>query len=143
MYIKKILISMVLLGIIIFACMNFLIIVQNDSNVDQDYKIINNTLINESFGDLQTSLDKQSSAEDSLNSLENVPPTESVGDLDVSSVVSATRSARNINSGLWNILIKLPMIILGVSPVVASAITTILLITIAIGIWAIWKGAIS
>ena len=38
---------------------------------------------------------------------------------------------------------KLNTVILGVSPVVAAAINSILLILIAIGIWAIWKGAIS
>ncbi len=58
-------------------------------------------------------------------------------------MVSATRTARTMVTGSWNIFIKLPQVILGVSPIVASAINTILLIFLAIGIWAIWKGAIS
>ena len=66
-----------------------------------------------------------------------------MGDLDVGSIVSATRTARSIVVGLWNIYIKLPQVILGVNPIIASAITTILLILITIGGWAIWKGAIS
>ena len=63
--------------------------------------------------------------------------------MDVGSTVSATRTARTIIVGLWNIYVKLPMIILGVSPIVAGVINSILLIFIVIGIWAIWKGAIS
>ena len=141
--IKSILKNMVVLGILVFAIMNFIIIIQSDSNMDQENMITNNSLINDSFGELGTSLNSQKSAESSLNSLEDVPPTEYVGDLDVGSTVSATRTTRTIITGLWNIYIKLPQVILGVSPTVASAINSILLIFIAIGIWAIWKGAIS
>ncbi len=143
MNLKSILVNMVLLGVLVFAIMSTLIIIQNDGNLDQDERITNNPLINDSYGDLERSLDGQSSSEESLNSLEDVPPTEYVGDLDVGSVVSATRTFRTIVVGLWNIYVKLPIVILGVNPVVSGAITTILLLFIAIGVWAIWKGAIS
>ena len=142
-YVKNILINMITLGILIFGIISFIIIFQSDSDLDTDYKITNNTLINDTYGDLESSLDEQTRAEDSLDSLETVPPQEYVGDLSVASMVSTTLSARTIITGLWNIYIKLPMVILGVSPIVASAISTILLTLIAVGIWAIWKGAIS
>lgn len=141
--IKSILTKMVMLGVLVFAIMSFIIIIQSDSDIGSENMITNNSLINDSYGDLGVSLNNQDSAENSLNSLEDVPPTEYVGDLDVGSTVSATRTARSIIVGTWNILIKLPLVILGVNPVVFGAITTILLIFIAIGIWAIWKGAIS
>ena len=141
--IKSILKNMIVLGVLVFAIMSWIIIIQVDSNMDQVNMITNNSLINDSYGELRTSLDNQDTAQNSLNSLEDVPPTEYVGDLDVGSTVSATRTARTMITGLWNIYIKLPQVILGVSPVVASAISSILLILIAIGIWAIWKGAIS
>ncbi len=140
---KSILINTVVLGILIYAIMSFIIIIQFDSGLEQANRITNNTLINESYGDLETSLDQQQSSESALDALEDVPPEDYVGDLDVGSTVSATRTSRAIITGLWNILIKLPMVILGVSPIVASAITSIFLILIAIAIWAIWKGAIS
>lgn len=139
--IKTILKNMIILGIFTFSIMSFIIIVQQDNGVSSDQIITNNSLINDSYGSLYTNLTQQSTAESSLNSLEDVPPTEYVGDLDVGSVVSTTRTARALTIGLWNIYIKLPQVILGVSPVVAGAITTLLLILIAIGIWAIWKGA--
>lgn len=141
--IKSIVRNMVLLGILTFAIFNFIIIIQSDASMDTENMITNNSLINDSYGDLATSLNNQESSENSLNSLEDVPPTEYVGDLDVGSVVSATRTARSIVIGLWNIYIKLPQVTLGVSPIVSGAITTILLLLLAIGIWAIWKGAIS
>ncbi len=141
--IKSILTNMVVLGILVFAIMNVIIVIQSDSDMDSQNMITNNSLINESYGELATSLNNQNSAENSLNSLEDNPVTPGVGDLNPASMVSATRTARTIVIGLWNVIIKLPQVILGVSPIVAGAINSILLILIAIGIWAIWKGAIS
>ncbi len=140
---KSILQNTVVLGILVFAIMNFIIIIQTNNDMEQENMITNNSLINQSYGNLSLNLDNKDSAENSLNSLEDVPPTEAIGDLDIASTVSATRTARTIIIGLWNIYIKLPQLILGVSPIVASAINSILLIMIAIGVWAIWKGAIS
>ncbi len=141
--IKTILIKMVVLGILVFAIMSFIINVQNDAGLDKTKRITNNSLINKSYGDLEVSLNQQKAAQSALDSLEDVPPLEYVGDLSPDSTVSATRNARAIITGLWNIYVELPQVILGVSPVVAAAINSILLILIAIGIWAIWKGAIS
>lgn len=141
--VKSIVINMITLGILIFAIMSFTIITQSDNNIDDDFRLTNNTLINDTYGDLETSLDKQTDAQKSLNSTEKSPPSEYIGDLDVSAIISGTRTARSIITGLWNVYIKLPMVILGVNPVVASAISTILLIILVIGIWAIWKGAIT
>lgn len=140
---KQILINMVILGVLIFAIMSFIITIQSDSNLDSEERITNNTLINESFGDLETSLDQQESAQRALNASEDNPPQEYIGDLSVGAIISTTRTINSVITGLWNIYIKLPIVILGVSPIVAGAITTILLILIAIGAWAIWKGAIS
>jgi hypothetical protein len=141
--VKSIFKNMIVLGVLVFAIMNFIIIMQVDSSMSDENMITNNSLINDSYGELANSLNNQDTIEGSLNSLEDVPPTEYVGDLDVGSVVSTTRNARAIVVGLWNIYIKLPQVILGVSPIVSGAITTILLLLIAIGVWAIWKGAIS
>ncbi len=141
--IKSILVRTIILGLLVFSLMSYIVIVQNNNDVDLEQRITNNTLINDSLGELETSLNQQTASENALNALEEVPPQEYVGDLNVASTVSATRTARSIIVGIWNIYIKLPLVILGVDPAVAGAITTILLIFIAIGVWAIWKGAIS
>ena len=142
--IKTILTKMVILGVLIFAIMSFIVIIQVDNSVDPVDRITNNSLINDSVGSLKGNLTQQDASQSALDNLEKVPPTtESVGDLSVASIVSATRTGTSIVIGVWNVLIKLPIVILGVSPIVSSAITSILLIIIAIGIWAIWKGAIS
>lgn len=141
--IKPILINMVMLGLLIFGIINVILIIQIDNEVGPDDRITNNTLINESYGNLQTNLNQQTLAQNASDSLEDTPPQVYVGDLNVASTVAATRTAKSIITGLWNVLVKLPQVILGVDSSVASAINIILLILIAIGIWAIWKGAIS
>ena len=140
---KTIMINMITLGILIFGIMSFIVIIQSDSNLDNEDRITNHTLINDSYVDLESSLSKEDESEESLDSLEEVPPQSTLGDLDIASIISTSRTVRSIIISLWNIYIKLPMVILGVDPMVAGAISTILLILIAIGIWAIWKGAIS
>jgi len=142
---KSILVKMVFLGVLIFSIMSFIVIIQLDNSVNQADRITNNSLIADSFKDLEGNISQQKEAQSALDNLEKVPPTtpETIGDLSVASTVSTTRTATSISIGVWNVLIKLPQVILGVSPIVSSAITSILLLIIAIGIWAIWKGAIS
>lgn len=141
--IKSILINMAMLGILVFGLMAFILTVQVDNSVDSSSRITNNSLINSSYSDLESTLEQsQDDSQLSLNASEQIPSTDSIGDLDVSSTISATRTAKTIVIGLWNIYVKLPMVILGVDPVVASIISSILIILIIIGIWAIWKGAI-
>lgn len=140
---KGIYINMLVLGILTFAIMGFVITLQSQNDVDTGNKILNNSIINQSYGDFETTLEStKSSSEDALNEMEDVPPSESIGDLDVSSTISATRSATRIIKGLWNTYTKLP-IILGIPPIISKVLTSLLILLIIIGIWAIWKGAIS
>ena len=78
--IKTILINMVVLSIFIFSMMSFIIIVQVEAEIDSSLRITNNSVINDSYGFLLANLSQQSGAEGALNSLEDVPPTQYVGD---------------------------------------------------------------
>ena len=73
--IKSILINTVILGVLVFAIMSFIIIIQINSDVPQKNRITNNTLINESYGELEASLQNQKDAENALDALEDLPPT--------------------------------------------------------------------
>ncbi len=140
---KSILANMVMVGVLMISIISFIIIIQFDGGVDIEERITNNSIINESFGKLEVTLDKQKEAQTALNSSEKDPPQEYTGDLDISSTISTTLTAGDLIIGVWNIYIKLPQVVFGVNPIVASAITTILIIFIIIAIWAVKKGAIS
>lgn len=140
MDLKKILVTMGIFGLLLYSIMAFIITTQDDSDVA--YTILSNEVINESYGGLRTNL-SSSAAETSAGNFANVSPTQSFGEVEVSSIFSPTKTAKTIILGFWNIMVKLPQSILGVSPVVAGIINSILIIFIIIGIWAIWKGVIS
>jgi hypothetical protein len=142
MDLKKIFINMGILGLLVFGLMTFILTTQLDNNVE--FPITNNTLINESYGFLSSNLTGvQPNSQTSLDVFQNVTPNENLGVWEVTPIVSPTRAIRTMTIGLWNILIKMPMVILGVSPIVAAILSGILIILLIIGIWAIWKGVIS
>ncbi len=135
--------NIVISALFVFAIMTFIIIVQVDNNALQ--KITDNELINSSYGSLSGNLtNMQPTGQASLDTFGTNPPSErQLGELDVTSVISPTKLFRAMSIGTYNILIKLPMNVLGVSPIVASVISSIIILLLIIGIWAILKGAIS
>jgi len=138
MTIKNLVMTLGILGLFMFSIISFISLTQIGSDVENP--ITNNDLINESFGDLATNL----ASTEAVNASDNfgqVTPTQEIR-LEVSSIVNPTKIAKSIILGMWNVFIKLPQSILGVSPIVASIISSILLIFIIIGMWAIWKGVI-
>ncbi len=133
--------TMVISGIFVLAMISFITIIQTDNNANQT--ITDNELINSSYFDLIGNLsDTRSNSQSSLDNFGKTEPTKSLGELDVTSVVSPTKVFKSMIVGTYNILITLPMKWLGVSPIVASVISSILILLIIIGIWAVWKGAI-
>lgn len=140
--IKSILTNMALFAIISFGIFAFIIITQTDNHVS--IKITNDSRINDVYLELNsTFISSQTLSSNSLDSFGNVTPSEQYGTIDVTSIVSPTRIAKAIIIGFWNIFIKLPQSVLGVNSMIAGIISSILIILIIIGIWAIWKGVIN
>lgn len=139
---KKTFINFALLGLLVFGIMSFVIIFQSDNGATE--KITDNQLINTTYNSLYGNLSNADNTANEQNSIfGNVTPTESYGEVQIDSVVSPTKAFKSLILGTYNILIKLPQQILGVSPVVTAIISAILIMLLIIGIWAIWKGAIS
>lgn len=136
---KKIFINFALLGLLVFGMLSFIITFQNDNNASE--KIIDNPIINKTYGDLYGNLSNaQSTASQQNKIFGDVKPTESYGEVQIDSVVSPTKAFKSIILGVYNILIKLPSQFLGVSPIVQAVISSIVIMLLIIGIWLIWKG---
>jgi len=137
---KKLFLNMAIVGLLCFALMSFIITTQVGNNSEN--LITNNSLINESYGDLYDNLGStQSNADESDEKFGQVTPTENYGIVSVSSIVSPTTLYKGVIKGTYNILIALPVNILGVPPIVASIISSIIILLIIVGVWAIWKGS--
>ena len=143
MDLKQIYITIGLLGVLLLGILTFIVTTQTENNVA--VPITNNSRINEAYSDLNETLyETQLESQEASNVFGNTTPTQrQLGELEVNSIVATTRIAKSIVTGLWDIFIKLPQVILGVSPVVAALISSIITILLIIGVWAIWKGAIS
>lgn len=136
---RKVFINMALLGLAILSILSFVIIFQADNNASE--KIIDNEIINKTYYDLYGNLStSQSIASQQNNIFGEVKPTESYGELQVDSVVSPTKAFKSFLLGVYNILIKLPSQFLGISTIVTAIITAILIISLIVGIWLLWKG---
>lgn len=142
MDLKQLMITMGVFGLCLFAIMSFIITTQADNSVG--IPITNNTLINQTYGDLYSEISSsQTRTQNVLNTFGTTTPTQEYGELEITSIVSPTRTIRTMIIGLWNIFIKLPQVVLGVSPVVSYMVSAIIGLLVIIGIWAIWKGAFS
>lgn len=136
---KNTLYTLAITGLLIYGLLSFVIIAQGNNDVSSP--ITDNPLIEQTFGDLNTSLsDSQQDAEIAYGNFSKTPPTQEFGELKVSAITSITSTGKILTTGLWTILVKLPLIILGVDPIVKKTIEALLLITIAIALWLLWKG---
>lgn len=139
MDLKTIYTNMVMAALLIFAMMSFALIMQNDNNAPE--KLLDNELINQTYGDLFVNLStNQENTQTSNDVFGNFTPNENLGVWEVTPIVSPTRGFKTLTVGFYNILVQLPMKVMGVSPIVASVISGILIFLLIIGVWGIWKG---
>ena len=136
---KDIFIKLMLVGVLFLSIMSWVIITQTDNNTLN--LITNNTLINQSYGDLSSNLgNTQSQADLASRTFTNVTPTSNLGFVTVTSIVSPTRIFRGLIIGTYNVLIALPAQFLGVPDVIIAVINSILSLLLILGVWFIWKG---
>ncbi len=131
-------VNFMLVGLLIFAMLAFMIGVQDENNVEE--KIRDNEIINESYYDLDTDLTgfrDKSQAQKSL--FESETPTSGFGTILLLSILSVGKVFNGMMIGVFNTLIKLPMVFLGLDIIVVSILSTILILTIIIGLWAVYK----
>ena len=140
---RGIITNLLVVGLIIFNILSWIITLQNDNNNAQ--AITNNTLINQTYGNLEANLSSsQTTFETASGNFQNITPdTQTIIGVDISPILSLTSLGRTMTTGVYNILIGLPMSILGVPPIVAGVITSIFILLILLGIWAILRGFIS
>ena len=136
---KNIFISFALLGIVIYGMMSFIITIQDKNSAPE--MITSNPLINQTYASLTASLNDSQNVGNEQNSIfGQIKPTESYGEVEIDSIVAPTKAFKAIVLGIYNVLIKLPSSILGISEIVTGVISAILIMLLILGIWAVWKG---
>ncbi len=130
--------NFILLGLFIFALLAFTIQFQEDNNAPN--KLIDDPLMNDTFSTLRNDLDSlegQSQQQKTLFEQEN--PTSGFGTILLFSIVSSGKVFNSMVIGVFNTLIKLPVVVLGIDSAVVSVIGTILILIVILGLWAVYK----
>lgn len=124
--------------LLILSIFAFGIQLQADNNAQESIR--DNTLLNSSFGQLQQDLGgMRDQAQTQRELFEQETPTTGFGSLILFSVVSSGKVFTGITVGSFNVLVKLPMILFGVDPIVSSVLSAILGVLIILGLWFVYK----
>jgi ABC-type uncharacterized transport system fused permease/ATPase subunit len=135
---KNLFITFALFGLLVYSLLSFIIIIQDDNNAES--KLTDNPLINKSFYQLESNLSTaEAKANQQKTNFEEESPTISFGSLVFNTITSIGKVFSGMILGVYNVLIKLPISLLGVSPVIAGIISTILVILIILGLWEVYK----
>lgn len=130
--------NMMLVGLVVISIFGFSTFFQEDNNVENPF--IENSLMNNTYSKLKTDLGglrDDSQAQKTLFESEN--PTGGFGTILLFSIVSTGKVFNGMIVGLFNTLIKLPVVFLGFDPIIISVLSTMFLLTIIIGLWFIYK----
>ena len=125
-------------GLVVVALLSFGVLYQEDNSADD--KFIEDDLMNETYTTLRTDLGElrdQSQAQKTLFESEN--PTSGFGTILLFSIVSTGKVFNSMIIGVFNTLIKLPTVVLGLDPIILSVIGTMLILTIIMGLWIVYK----
>ncbi len=135
---EKTFMNFMIIGLLIVGLLAFIIILQNDNSISD--KFIDNEIINETYAGLSEDLEGlrgQSQAQKTLFESEN--PTAGFGTILLFSIVSAGKVFNGMIISLFNTLIKLPVVFLGLDPVIVSVLSAMLILGIILGLWAVYK----
>jgi len=130
--------SFMLIGLVIFSLFAFSTSFQEENDVEDPF--IENSVMNSTFFGLRTNLDElrgKSQAQKTLFESEN--PTSGFGTILLFSIVSTGKVFNGMVVAVFNTIIKLPVTFLGMDPIVVSVISAILILSIIIGLWVLYK----
>lgn len=127
-----------MIGLVIFCLLSFIFFVQDDNNATD--KLINNQLINQTYGNLSGNLDTmRDSSQSQLTLFQSENPTSGFGSILLFSIVSVGKTFINMVTGVFNITINLPVAVLGVDKAVVGVISAILVLSLIVGAWILYK----
>lgn len=126
------------IGLIVISVFAFIITFQNEN--DAENKIIDDSLINGTYTSLNADLQEmrdQAQNQREVFELEN--PVKALGYFIFDSIITSGKIFSNIVVGLFNTIIQLPVKVLGIDPLIVGILSSMIIITILIGLWIVYK----
>lgn len=134
----EMMINFLMVGLVVLGIFAFGIGFQSENDINN--KFIDDPLMNSTFASLENDLaGLRDTSQDQRTVFESEKPTEGIGTILLFSIVKSGQVFNNMIVGVFNLLIRLPVSVLGVSESVASVLSTIVIILGMLGLWAIYK----
>lgn len=127
-----------IIGIMVLASIFFIVQTQTDN--DTNTSILENQIINSTFTKLQDNLTAYSSTtQQQRENFEGEIPERGFGSLLIFSIVTVWQTFMSLTIGVYNILIVVPASVLGVSPIIIGVLDSILIVTLLLLGWRIYR----
>ncbi len=131
-------ITFALIGLLVFATISFIFGTQRENEISDT--ILDNPIINRTFNRLEANLSALGSeSQTQKETFESEIPERGFGSLIIFSIVSTAQKSTGLLVAIYNIIIILPAQILGISPLVFSVLSSILLITLVLLAWRVYR----
>lgn len=135
---KELVINFAIVSIIVFALFQFILISQTENEAEDP--LTNQQKFNSSINSLGINIESSTkSASEKYDVFNSEDPKPGFGSIVLFGIVSAGKTFSSIVFGTFGAIIKLPLAVLGIPEAVAKLITTILIITLIIGVWLLYK----
>lgn len=130
--------SFMLLAIVVLGMLSYTFIIQADNDAEQP--LADNNLFNDTADRLGSNLtyaENASQVQQGIFSAEK--PQSGFGSIVLFGIVSAGKTFTNLIYGIFGAIFRIPMLILGIDSKIVSTIISILVITLIIGVWIVYK----
>ena len=135
---RDVFVTFALIGIFVFAGISFIVQTQLDNDVENT--ILENEVINKTYTNLETDLsDFGSETQTQKESFESEIPERGFGSLIIFAIIGVGQKFTGMITGIYNIFIVLPASILGISPVVIGVFTAMLIVSLILLAWRVYR----
>ncbi len=130
--------NFVMIGLMVLGLFSLIFVVQNNNEAPQplsDDSLFNNTYasLNNTIG----SLEQTSDSKYTLFSEEKPPP--GVFSIVLFTIINVGKTFGNIIFVLFTVIIKIPLIVLGIDPSITAMLVSFLTISVIISLWIVYK----
>ncbi|HHB93385.1 MAG TPA: hypothetical protein ENK59_09275 [Thioploca sp.] len=128
------------ISLMIFSLFMVISITQSNNSQNINKTFISNSRINSTYGNFQNNLN--SIGEDSnsqFNKFKNSSAKTGLLSIIIPAIVGAGNTFSNMIIGTFSTLTELPVVFLGLDPIVVSIINGVLVLLILMALWAVYK----
>lgn len=135
---KNIVGKFIVASILIFSLFTFILITQEENNAGDP--LINQDPFNESFNSLVENIDTSTEeAQEKYSVFNSEEPKAGFGSIVLFGIVSVGKTFSNMVFGFFGAIIKLPLVVLGVSESIYNLVLTWLILTVIVAVWLLYK----